>query len=410
MGPVAYATIRTSVVLLLRLSLQAGVLLLIARILGPYQFGALAGIAALAILLGTLTTFGTHLVLLAEASKSYRRRLRVLPYCLSTSLASGVVLLAAFLLVVRAAFPESPIPLSLVVIIGLTELIVQPLIGIPSVQLQAQRKIVASQLVFLAPLAIRFLIVLQILLFPAEYPLQTYVVGSLAAAISGVAIASIMSPKSWPAIRHWRVATSKELRRAAGFAVLNVTAAGPAEIDKTLAARVLPLASAGVYSGAARVIHAMCLPVNAMVQSVLPTLFQEAGQEAGIRPRMLAAMFASAFLYGCGAALIMWLLVPVISWLFGDAYSGIGRAASLLCFAIPGTTLRMTSGAVLMARNQPWARVLFETSGIAVLLAAALVFAPTFGITGMIGAYIASEWTMAVVAGFLITVPLHGQP
>ena len=61
-GPIARGTIRTSFVLGLRLLVQADMLLIVARMLGPHQFGAFAGVAALAVILGTLLTFGIHLV------------------------------------------------------------------------------------------------------------------------------------------------------------------------------------------------------------------------------------------------------------------------------------------------------------------------------------------------------------
>lgn len=69
-GPIARATIRTSFVLVLRLIVQSGTLLLVARMLGQELFGAFAGMATLAVLMGAFSTFGTHLVLLGEASKN----------------------------------------------------------------------------------------------------------------------------------------------------------------------------------------------------------------------------------------------------------------------------------------------------------------------------------------------------
>jgi len=50
-GPIARGTVRTSVVLGLRLVVQAGTLLIVARMLGPGAFGVFAGVAALAVLL-----------------------------------------------------------------------------------------------------------------------------------------------------------------------------------------------------------------------------------------------------------------------------------------------------------------------------------------------------------------------
>ena len=46
-GPIARGTLRTTFVPGLRLPVQAGTLLLVARMLGPQQFGAFAGVAAL---------------------------------------------------------------------------------------------------------------------------------------------------------------------------------------------------------------------------------------------------------------------------------------------------------------------------------------------------------------------------
>ena len=203
-------------VLVLRLLIQAGNLLLVARVLGPSLFGAYAGIAALAVLLGTMTTFGIPLVLLAEASQSFQRRLRVLPYCVSTALIVGSVLLGAFIIAVSATFHGSPIAMTLVVVIGITELVIQPLLALPSVQLQARRQIAASQLVYMVPLAIRLVLILGIALLPVTNPLQAFVIGSLLAGIAGLAIASRMLPNAWPAFRHWRLARVPELRRAAG--------------------------------------------------------------------------------------------------------------------------------------------------------------------------------------------------
>ena len=77
-GPVALGTIRTSFVLALRLFIQAGTLLLVARMLGPKEFGAFAGISSLAVLLGALSTFGTNMVLFGEISKESTKRNQVL--------------------------------------------------------------------------------------------------------------------------------------------------------------------------------------------------------------------------------------------------------------------------------------------------------------------------------------------
>ena len=69
-GPIAQSTLKTTAVLGVRLFVQAGTLLIVARMLGPEQFGVFVGVAALAVMLGTLSTFGSHLMLLGEMAKA----------------------------------------------------------------------------------------------------------------------------------------------------------------------------------------------------------------------------------------------------------------------------------------------------------------------------------------------------
>ena len=133
-GPIARATIQTSFVLGLRLLVQAGTLLLVARMLGPVEFGAFAGIAALAVLLGTFSTFGTHLVLLGEMSKDPHQREHILSYAVPTTLIGGCLLFVLYLGICELIFADILLPLSILVCIGITEIILLPLYVLPTME------------------------------------------------------------------------------------------------------------------------------------------------------------------------------------------------------------------------------------------------------------------------------------
>ena len=400
-GPTARATLRTSVVLVLRVVLQAATLLLVARLFGPDRFGAYAGLTALGVLLGAMSTFGTHFVLLAETSRSFKRRLRVLPYSVPTVLVTGGALLLLYALLVLL-LPRSGIPAHALVVIAVTEILLMPLLTIPAVQLQATGRAARSQLLLVAPLLLRFLTIAALFVWPVDDVLVAYVYGSLGAALLGLAIATVSQQDPWPALRHWRFARRSELRRAAGFAALNITAAGPTELDKALAMRLLPLGHAGIYAAAARIIAAVTLPVTALVVAVLPKLLHSMGRHDRINRDMLLLLYASSLGYGVAIAVLVWLLAPLLTWLFGDAYADMRRALELLVFAIPAMTLRMTSGTLLVAADRPWIRVRFEIFGIVALAAAAVLLAPSQGLVGMATALLAAEWTMAFSGGWYV--------
>lgn len=146
MGPIALATIRTSAVLGLRLVVQAGTLLLVARMLGPQHYGAFAGVASLAVTLGTLSTFGFHLLLLHRVSRDPEQRLAVMVRALPATLLCGTLLLAVFILVCATALRSLAIGLPALLAIGITELLLQPLFILPAWTLAALGKTARSQL------------------------------------------------------------------------------------------------------------------------------------------------------------------------------------------------------------------------------------------------------------------------
>ena len=275
MGPIAKSTIRTSFVLGLRLVVQAGTLLLVARMLGPEQFGAFAGIAALAVLLGALASLGSNLVLLGAMSNDPVLKEQILSWAIPTTLFAGAVLLAIFLAISKTVLSEADVSLVVLLAIGVTEFWLQPLFSLVVAEHHSQGRIALSQLLHVIPLALRMLVAMGILFISPARPLEIYASSYLLASFLPLMIATAKT--SWPVIKHWRLPRYNELKNTVGFAALNITNMGPAELDKTLAARLMPMAEAGVYSAAARAIGAVVLPVSAMLLSALPRLFREGG-------------------------------------------------------------------------------------------------------------------------------------
>ena len=104
-GPIARATLRTSFALGLRVLALAGTLLLLARLLGPTRFGTFAALAALAVFLGTLATFGANITLLRDLSRDASRHDAVLPCALGATALCGSLLLALYLVLAFAWLP-----------------------------------------------------------------------------------------------------------------------------------------------------------------------------------------------------------------------------------------------------------------------------------------------------------------
>ena len=374
MGPIAKSTIQTSFVLGLRLLIQAGTLLLVARMLGPNEFGIFAGVAALAVLIGTFSTFGTHLVLLGEMSKDPHQREHILSYAVPTTLISGSLLFALYLGICKLLFADILLPLSISICIGVTEIILLPLYVLPTMEFLALGKTARSQLITIFPLGLRMLVAIGILISSTTEPLLIFAWLYMAIALLALVLMKWNKSSAWLSVKQWRIATRAELKHSAGYAALAMTAAGPSEIDKMLAVKLLPLGVTGVYIAASRVIGAATLPVIALLLSAMPRLFRYRTEKEHQSHHLIKWVFFTILLYGLILTGLLWLTAPLIEKLFGEKYVGIAQMVQFLCLVTPGMALRQASSSILMTLGLPWVRAMIEFLGMLALVLFAVIF------------------------------------
>ncbi|CAD9195825.1 MATE family efflux transporter [Acinetobacter bohemicus] len=400
MGPIAKSTLSTSLVLGLRFFIQAGTLLLVARMLGPNQFAAFAGVAALAVLLGAFSTFGTHLVLLTEVSKDKTQRQQVLRYAVPTTLITGSLLFFVYIVVCILFFENVILPLSVIFCIGLTETILLPIFLLPAIEELALEKTARSQLLMIFPLALRILAVALVIFLAVKQPLVTFAWLYLISAVLALLCMKLYKPNAWLSLNQWQLANQQELKHSAGYATLALTAAGPSELDKMLAVKLLPLGMSGLYIAASRVIGAATLPVTALLLSALPRLFR--GHTESQSKRLNYWILGSVLIYGIVLAGILWLIAPWVEWLFGHKYLDMAEMLQWLCWVIPALALRISLANILMTMDKPWLRAGIEVLGILTLVIGAIIFYPLFGVVGMVLALALSEWGMVVAGCFSV--------
>lgn len=402
MGPIARSTLRTSIVLGLRLLIQASTLLIIARMLGPSQYAAFAGMAALAVLLGTFSTFGTHLVLFAEVAKDPEQRSRVLSYAVPTTLITGSILFFVYITSYLLFFQDIGLSWSIIFCIGLTETVLLPLFLIPATEELALEKTARSQLLMIFPLGFRILAAFVVMLLAVSHPLVVFAWLYLISSIVTLFCIKWYKPNAWLRPPQWRLANQQQLKHSAGYAALALTAAGPSELDKMLAVKLLPLGIGGLYIAASRVVGAATLPVTALLLAALPRLFRGQLETRAQSERLNRWILVSVLVYGAVLAGLLWLFAPWVEWLFGQKYQGITQILQWLCWVVPALALRLSLASMLMAVDRPWARVGIEIFGMLALVIGAVILYPLFGVVGMVWALAISEWGMVGVSGVLL--------
>lgn len=399
-GPIASASIRTTGVLGLRLLFQAGHLIVLARLLGPAQFGLLAAVMASAMLLGKLATFGTQYPLLRSTAQDSHTEASVLSYAIPTTLATSSILFSIFL---PAAYCLIPTQLDFgiwpLLAIATAELLTAPLITLFAMAQVGRGRIASSQLIQTLPLGLRFLAATMLLATQSDQPLQLY--AALYLGTSAITLTAMLSTKAAnpPNIRTWRAPRLIELKEASGFGVMDIVTAAPSEIDKAIAPYLLTPHLSGLYAVAGRTAGALTLPVSAMMLSALPRLFRAA--TPGRDNRLLRHTILFSFTYSLLLAMALWWLAPFISHLFGHSYASLTEIFRVFCLAVPAMALRVVANNTLVSLGQPLKRVLCELLGILVLIISASALSPYFGALGLALSYVVSQWTITA-SGFSI--------
>lgn len=402
MGPITKSTIRTSFVLGIRLLIQTGTLLLVARLLGANNYGLFAGIAALAVLIGTFSTFGTHLVLLGEVSKNPTFCTQILSYAVPTTLIFSSILFLFYIGICSLFFYSLNPSFIVIICIGLTEIILLPLFLLSTIEELALGKTAQSQLWVIFPLALRTIAAALVLFIDSAEPLILFSWLYLGSAVIALYCRKLFKPDAWLNPKRWRLANKQELKNSAGYAALAVTAAGPTELDKMLAVKLLPLGMSGIYVAAARVTGAVTLPIMALLLAVLPRLFRTHDTLANSSSKLNTWIVITVLIYSAAISSVLWWFAPWIELVFGSHYHGMTNLLRWLCYVIPLLLLRISLANILMSMDKPWLRALIETLGMLILVLSAVIFSFYFSVLGIIFALMVSEATMVILSLIIV--------
>lgn len=394
-GPIARSTISTSGVLGVRLLMQTGTLLILAHLLEPTGFGIYVALGALAVMLGALASFGTHLILLRDVTRDETLRENSIRLALGTTLLCGSVLFFVYMFAVVHWLLPARDEIVTIVCLGISEFLLQPALLIASMERHARHELVRSQLLLVMPLALRLIFAASINWIAPENSLSMFAVCYALSVAFTLVFAIASAPLPWPLPWQWRIPRRTDWRDASGYAFLNVSAIGVAELDKLLATKLLAAGPAGVYAAASRVVGALVLPVVALVISAMPRLFK---QDTGSGRKLHSWIFICSATYGGLAGIAIWNFAPIFQSIFGNNYTGLEDAIRWLAWAVPGISLRAAAVNILTATDRPWLRVFLELTGWIILISSSWIFASSMGIQGVAFSVMYSEWVVATGA------------
>lgn len=388
---------KTLIVCGLRLGVQLALMFLVARYLGPSQFGEFAGIAALAVGLGTLSSFGLGFLVLGESARSAERGYALLTQAASVTWLSAFLLGGLYFWLCRSVL-GSEASIRALVMVACSDFLLMPWLGLISNRIHGLGQVARSQMIVLLPISLRLLGVGACVMFAPSAGLELYAIVYVVGALAGLCLSSILAGKNVAGFLRPGRPESGTLRQGAGYALMNFMAVNPGEIDKALALRMISPSDAGIYALASRGMSVVTLPVVAMVLSAQPRIFQQADSRTQSSSRLVAILLIVSLGYGLIAACVLHFLAPpALQLAFGRQYTDIGKVVEAIAFVAPFMSLRFATGGILLALGRPIWRAGIEGFALLIFIGLALMLAPRYNTLGLIWALFGIEATMGLL-------------
>jgi O-antigen/teichoic acid export membrane protein len=303
-----------------RVVVQAGYFILIARALGPHEYGAFVGATALIAIVGPFAGVGAGNLLVKNVSRDKSLFRVYWGNALLLLAVSGLVLMGGIVAVAHVILPAG-IPLLLVVLICLSDLIGARITDIAAQAFQAMDQLGYTANFSLLPYLMRMISAALVFALWHRASALTWGWFYLGSTIVSCAIAVAMT--------NWKLGTPRldvarippELKEGFYFGAGLSAQTIYNDIDKTMLASLSTLDATGIYAAAYRVIDIAFTPVKSVLYAAYSNFFRNGkhGIAAGyayaktLLPRMIGyAILAFAGLY---------LLAPLFPVVIGKEFA-----------------------------------------------------------------------------------------
>lgn len=403
-GQLASNTLASTFWQMMRLGLQVVSLILIARLLGPEDYGAFAGFGSVAVILGNLSGWGGSYLMLQSVSRtpaSFGRHWYATNYMILVSSA----ILTLLYLALTPALLQLPLPFWPLLAIALAELLCYPLVYAAGFAFQAHERMAwASALP--AGMALSRLAGASLFWLAGGNTLERYADYHLATSLVTVMTALVAVQWQLRPQWEWRPYTGREIRQGLGFSSGTLSTSLLSEMDKILAVRHLGPEPAGAYSIAYRLLGTLATPVLSLMMAAQPRLFRHAPASGKQLNRLLLLLFVVILGYASLASLVVWLAAPWLPLLLGSDYIMAIEASRLLTPLLPLLSLRLAASLTLTSLGHPSLRSGMEFVALVVLGFGLSWVLPRQGLHGGIAMLICTE--SLLLLGLLLAI-LHGR-
>ena len=382
-----------------RLLLHLALFVLLARMLGPGDYGAFAAVAALVTIVSTFAGLSCELVLVKNVARDPGRFGAAFGHGLILLLLTAPLLTAVSLLAVDLLL-GAWIEWWMVALIAVGDLLFLRINLLCAACFQAVERVAWSAILNVGLGFCRLGAAVLAVALEGRLDLATWALFYSASTAFAAVVSLAVVMRQFGAPR-WRL-LREELGFGAQASLQSTFYFSLRDMDKPLLARVTTLDATGLYAAAFRVADAAIVPIRSLMYAAYASFFRHG--DAGVEGSFSFALrlLPIGLAYGAVAGVGVACAPMVVPWLLGAEYRQAGEILTILA-ALPLLHAAYNIGAdALTACGLQSARSLAQGTAAASMLALCLVLAPRYGPSGAAIANVASHAILTVLVwGFL---------
>ena len=377
--------------------------LLIARALGPTEFGKMAGVLALTSVLLPFSGVGFANIIVMRLARQEADAPALYGNALFVATVSGALLIS-LAAVLGPVFFNNAALLPLILVFGISEILFTKYIDISSHVFMGLSQYAYSGR-FMAMLGLcRFLLATLFFVLVPTASASAWAWLHLCAGFLAFCVIFYITTRHIGRPRVSVIGAFRELKHGVFFSIGLSAKSVYTDIDKAVLARYAAHDISGAYTAAFRLIYMAFTPVMSVILAAQAKFFAKGGGHNGLRAttRYAARLASYGGLYCCVFAVAVHLLAPLVQWALGDAYKLSVEIITYMAFLPLVLMVQALLSEALTGANHQKLRSLAQVLAAALCLVLNVLLVPKMGWKGAIVASYAAQIVLALMAGLSI--------
>lgn len=375
-------------------------LVVLTRLLGPVEYGALTAAIAFATLFSPFTGLGLSQLIVLHGSRASEKVVTYWGKFIATWLSTAPIL-TLIIIMLWDNILSSTLSWFAIVPLVISEVFFMPLLGAVYHVLQAKDEIIPAFKIDTSIAALRLgIVILFLLLHIDSIAIFTWLY--LLTTLIGLFLGLWLLRLHLENILFTTLPSINDFRDGGAFLLLDLNSRATGALDRMFLFNFQGAELVGLYSAGLRVVEAAMLPFTALIRTIAPRLFRrENGLDSGPTISILISLVVTMAL-GILIAVVIYILAPVLPVLLGPEWVESVNVMRWLAFLPLLYGLHHTLLTRVVGIASPGTRLRIELAGLAISITLYITLIPSLGVLGAILGQLGSHAVTTLLAGSVL--------